>query len=260
MADQTVALAVFYVYALLLADGSTPFYIGKGKGRRWLHHECPCNLRGNSHRSNIIKKLLREIGVVPKIKIAEGLTEADAHALEIKLIAIFGRRPNGLLVNKTDGGEGVVDQTGDIGRKISAARIGHQVSDETRAILRAHRLGSKASAETKAKQSIAMTGKARTPEHNEKLAATKRGKKRPPHVGEAVRRAHLGKKLSPEQIAKAAAGHRGLRRSAETVALMSAARSAWWKRRRVAMAAYRAAEPPAPEQLSVQLELPLPPG
>ncbi len=232
MAELTVDPAIFYVYALLLADGETPFYIGKGKGKRWLHHELPCNLRRNSHRGNVIRKLLHEIGEVPKAKIVEDVTESRAHAIEIKLIAIFGRWPNGPLVNKTDGGEGIIDRTGEIGRKVSAAKMGHPVSEDTRALLRAALLGRKASDETRAKQSAAMKGKKRTPEHNEKLAATKRGKPRPPHVGEAVRRARLGKKLPSEQAAKSAASRRGLKRSAETVARMSAARTAWWERHR----------------------------
>lgn len=246
MADATLIRRDFYVYALLLADGVTPFYIGKGKGRRWLIHESPCHLRGNGHRSNVIKKLLREIGQVPKIKIAENLTEAEAHASEVKLIAIFGRHPNGPLVNKTDGGEGVVDCSGEIGRKISAAKMGHPVSAETRALLQAANLGTKASAETKEKMSMSMKGKQRAPEHNEKLAATKRGKPRPPHVGEAVRRAHLGRKQPPAQAAKSAASRRGMKRSIATRMKISIARAEWWDRQRAAKAANIAA-PPAPE-------------
>ncbi len=216
MAEPTLPLRVFYVYALLLADGVTPFYVGKGKGRRWLDHECPCNLRGNGHRSNVIKKLLREIGHVPKVKIADGLTEPEAHALEIKLIAIFGRHPNGPLVNKTDGGEGATDQTGEIGRKISAAKMGHEVSEETRTILRLRNLGKELKPEIGRKISLALTGYVRTPEHNEKLAASKRGKKRPPEVIAKIVASKDGWRPSPESVARGAATRTGMKRGPET--------------------------------------------
>jgi hypothetical protein len=82
----------YYTYAYLREDG-TPYYIGKGKGRRaW----------SKQHRINIPTDLSR-------IKIIkDGLTDNESKALEIELIAHYGRKDlgTGILHNQTDGGDG----------------------------------------------------------------------------------------------------------------------------------------------------------
>jgi hypothetical protein len=85
---------VFYTYAYLREDG-TPYYIGKGKWKR------------------AYKKSKREINPpVDKTRIIflkKNLTEEDAFRHEAYMIAIFGRKDlgNGILRNKTNGGEGL---------------------------------------------------------------------------------------------------------------------------------------------------------
>lgn len=100
----------YYVYGLYRdEDMKVPFYIGKGKGERWLAHEKQAaNSNVNLHRLNIIRKFQRQKLAVPKRIIRMGLTEVQAHSFEIKLIAKYGRiESGGLLVNLTDGGDGV---------------------------------------------------------------------------------------------------------------------------------------------------------
>ena len=112
----------FYVYAYIrekdsdTARAGTPYYIGKGKGRRSLevHHK----------------------GVaVPKNKsciviLESGLTEIGSLAIERQLIQWWGRKDTktGILINLTDGGDGVA---------------GAKFSDVTRARMSKAKRGSK---------------------------------------------------------------------------------------------------------------------
>jgi hypothetical protein len=91
--------SLYYVYAYLrsvdsdVSEAGTPYYIGKGKGRRAYKKRQPISLPKD--KKNII--LLHE-----------NLTEAEAFELEKKYIAEYGRVDlgTGILRNRTDGGDG----------------------------------------------------------------------------------------------------------------------------------------------------------
>jgi len=81
----------FYTYAYLRKDG-TPYYIGKGRGRRCFSRR-------------------KRVPVPPKERILilkKNLTEEEAWQHEIYMIFVFGRKDlgTGILLNCTDGGEG----------------------------------------------------------------------------------------------------------------------------------------------------------
>jgi hypothetical protein len=81
----------FYTYAYLREDG-TPYYIGKGRGRRaFLKHGT--FYPPSKERILFLKK---------------NLTEEQAFNHEIYMIAVFGRKDleTGILHNKTNGGDG----------------------------------------------------------------------------------------------------------------------------------------------------------
>lgn len=83
---------IYYVYAYLRNEENTPYYIGKGKGRRAFQ----------KHKVSVPNDRT-------KIKfIANNLNENDAFDLEKDLIKLFGRKDlnTGILLNKTYGGEG----------------------------------------------------------------------------------------------------------------------------------------------------------
>jgi group I intron endonuclease len=82
----------YYTYAYLREDG-TPYYIGKGKGKR-------------------IHDKTRTVNLPPKerrVLLKQNLTEDEAFNHEIYMIAVFGRKDlgTGILYNKTNGGEGL---------------------------------------------------------------------------------------------------------------------------------------------------------
>jgi hypothetical protein len=123
----------YYVYLYLREDG-TPYYVGKGNGKRaWIQH------RDVKNNSGIwTPKDLNRI-----IIIAYNLTELWSLALERRLIKWYGRKdidysldidphPAGILHNKTDGGDGTSGKVVSVKSKKSisiAKTIWHQSND-----------------------------------------------------------------------------------------------------------------------------------
>lgn len=132
----------YYVYVLYLEDCITPFYIGKGSGRRIGHHE-PNAVLGRSRKDDIICSM-KERGIrLPKQKLAMNLSHTRACQLEIALISRYGREcDGGILTNVTLGGEGRAAVISNESRaKISAAHKGKKLSPEHCAKMSAQRIG-----------------------------------------------------------------------------------------------------------------------
>lgn len=141
---------IYYVYQYLREDGS-PYYIGKGKGRR------------------ATSRNRRTVAVPPKDRIEivkDSLSEQEAFDLERQLIAQYGRKDlgTGILRNLTDGGEGT---------------SGYKHTEEWKVQKSLSMSGRTCTDEHKAKVSAALKGRIFDEEHRAKLSAWQSGKKLP---------------------------------------------------------------------------------
>jgi len=129
----------YYTYAYL-REGGTPYYIGKGRGKR------------------AFDKWGRNVRVPSKDRILflkTNLTEQEAFKHEIYMIALYGRKDlgTGILWNFTDGGEGTsgIVFTEEACRKISESKKGKNRpphSEEHRRKLSEAGMGKKKSVES----------------------------------------------------------------------------------------------------------------
>lgn len=166
----------FYVYAYNREDG-TPYYIGKGTGKRAWRKHTPINLPKDKNRIIILR---------------DNLDEQSAFLLEIELIQKYGRKDigTGILHNRCDGGQGNsgYSQSDEARKKISVAHQGRHHTEQSKQNMSTGQKGKTFSEEAKLNMSIASKGKKKSREHSEK-----------------VRLSNIGKTRTPEQRAKCAA-------------------------------------------------------
>jgi hypothetical protein len=194
----------FYTYAYLRED-RTPYYIGKGTGKRIYSRIKNINLPKDKSRIIFLK---------------QNLTEQEAFKHEIYMIAVFGRKDleTGILRNRTDGGEGASGyrHNENAKKKMSERMRGNKIT-----------LGFKCSEETKRKMSERMIGNNRSKgnimskERKEEMSQRMKGNKNTlgfKHSEETKRKMSeirkgipnlklRGRKLSPEHIQKIKDNH-----------------------------------------------------
>lgn len=168
---------IYYVYAYLrsknskTASAGSPYYIGKGKGNRAFvrHHG---KIPDRDHIIVLIKNI------------------SHHHSVEIEkaLISYYGRKDlgSGILINKTDGGDGL-----------------HNPSPETRKLMSEAKMSE--SAETRLKRSIAAKNRPRRPiseETKRKISEANLGKKRTAESKKLMSDKKIGRRLSEEHKLK----------------------------------------------------------
>lgn len=217
----------FYTYIHCKPDG-TPFYVGKGSGRR-------SRVFGHGrtvHHNRVVKKYgMENIGVF----VFHCKSEEEAFSDEIQQIAQL--RSEGIdLVNLCAGGEGLSNPSQDVRKKLSDAKKGKPLKEETRKKISAlHKgnkycLGKKHKDSTKQKMSESRRGKPGfipTDETRKKLSASHLGQKpwnkgvpsefkgvpRSKETKEKISAFFKGKSLSEEHRAKLSNAHTGKRLS-----------------------------------------------
>jgi hypothetical protein len=178
---KAVAAQGCFVYCYLRAKGSktakagTPYYIGIAKrARRPFEKHDSCSVPNDSAHVRLMRS---------------GLGWEEACRWEQLYVKRFGRKcfGAGILLNRTDGGDGVCNPSREtrrlIGLRSGASRVGIDLSEAHRANL-----------------SIALKGVPKAPEHVAAVAASLRGKPKSPESIEKMRRTKTGQKQSPKHV------------------------------------------------------------
>lgn len=137
---------LFYTYVWRDATG-TPFYVGKGG------LDCGKRAKKIISRSNEFKAIQEQGGCSVEI-VDEFILESQAFAHESALIERYGRREfGGILVNKTDGGEGPVGAIRSAETRAKMSKSALNMTDDHRAKNSAGQRGKVRSAEVRLQNS-----------------------------------------------------------------------------------------------------------
>ena len=223
-------MRVFYVYVLFRPWDGSPFYVGKGKGTRWAR-------RGSSRNPyfrNIVQKAER-LGVeIPKIKVRQGLTEAEAFETEISLIAAIGRSPNGPLVNMTDGGDGVANLSAESRQKISHTTKARMADPVARAKQSRQATERQSSEEIRMAARELMLRLQRDPIIGPKLLGARKGTKLSEQTKELIRVKAIQRMEDPKRREYMSAIARRQTKTAASLEKQRIGMLAYWEKRRQA--------------------------
>lgn len=188
----------FYTYIWRDAAG-VPFYVGKGKGKR------AYNTR---QRSSEFKDIFEQGGCLVEI-VDWFIHESQAHAHEVELIELYGRRElGGTLVNKTDGGEGLSGASAEVRNKISMAAKATWSDPDFRSKIAIRRSGLKRSSAARLNMTAAQSSRFEKAEERLRISATLRKHYESAEAREKISVATTGVKRSDGARASLSASQR----------------------------------------------------
>jgi hypothetical protein len=188
----------FYTYLYLRKNG-TPYYVGKGQGKR-----------------AFVSRLGHNPPERARIFIQHWASEEEALEMEKWYISIFGRKGigTGILHNRTDGGTGIRNISEETRSLMAKAKIGsqnakgHKVSEEVKAANSArmkgkqYLLGFKFSEESKLKMRNSHLGKRLSEEQKRKIGEKLKG-----HIGA---KSFLGRKHTEQSKRQMSESKKGI--------------------------------------------------
>jgi hypothetical protein len=113
-------LGDYYVYELIDSRDGSPFYVGKGKGRRVDQHERQARKGTHSPKCNRIRAIWDAGGKVEKRIVREFAREDDAYAFEAQLVERHGLQN---LTNIVKGGRLEFGEDPELTRDKTAIRL-----------------------------------------------------------------------------------------------------------------------------------------
>lgn len=181
-----------YVYRHIRLDKNTPFYIGIGSDEAGYYKRAFSKSNRNSYWHNVINKTPYEIEIL-----FDSMSWEDACKKEIEFINLYGRidMGNGVLVNMSNGGEGVSGWSVESKEKQKKSMVGFKVTEETRRKLSESHKGYRHSQESLEKIRASSRSRPITKETREKMAATLRGRAQPKWQRDILSKAAMGKKV-----------------------------------------------------------------
>lgn len=183
-----------YLYRHIRLDKNTPFYIGIGVDSNGDYRRAYSKANRNKYWNNVVNKTQYEIEII-----IDGITWDMACKKEVEFIKIYGRKDlgNGILVNMSEGGEGVTSLSKEaMDRRIASRKKNYIVSDETKRKLSESHKGYKPTEETRRKLSIKSKQNIISKETREKMASKLRGRPQPQWQRDILSKAAIGKKVA----------------------------------------------------------------
>jgi hypothetical protein len=179
-----------YVYRHIRLDKNEPFYIGIGNDSNYRRAKSKDNRNKDWH--TVVDNCQFDIEIL-----VDNIDYEFAKKKEKEFVRLYGRLDlgTGILVNRTDGGQGNVNWSEENRKKLGERQRGKKASEETRRRLSESHKGYKPTPQALENMRLAQKGKVISRETREKMASKLRGRKLPDWQRKILSEAAMGKRV-----------------------------------------------------------------